>query len=298
MALIVETGAGVRGADSYNDLTFILSYLTARARNTENTWDTRTVDVQEAAARASTDYMDGRFGCRLKGRRQFTLEGAAAVGGVDVTSNPADGDTVTISTSTYTFRTTVLAPFEVAIGTTTADTAANLLALLAGSADIRTPALVGLSGAIEVGTPSLISLTLANDSELGNLTPLTQSAAALTLTAFSGGLDAGDQPREFPRTGLYLPDGGLVVGVPLLWRQAHAEYAVRAVAASLEADPTPLPAGSGPVTLDRRKVDDAVEKEIRYASPADGITSADIDPYPLADRMVKDFLFTGGTSFR
>lgn len=297
--LVVETGQGVRGANSYVTAAYVTGYLASRNRSTENDWDSATSTARDAACIEATAYIDWRFGPRFRGRRQFRINGAAAVGTVTVDSLPTDGDTLTIGADTYTFRPSPAAPFEVAIGADAAGTAENIRGALAGDAPAgavgdRTPAPVGISATIAASTPAVVSVALVNEGEAGNDTPLSQSGAALTLSAFSGGVDGGSQPLEFPRVGLVLPDGHTVVGVPRRLKDATAEYAVRALAASLAADPT-TPDGAGPIVAKLERVEGAVTEQTQYASPSQ---ARPLDPYPAADSLLVDYMYSGSRVYR
>jgi hypothetical protein len=64
MALIVETGLVVAGADSYVSLTYAEKYHENRANVT---WASATDEAKEAALRKATQYVDGRYYGRWKG---------------------------------------------------------------------------------------------------------------------------------------------------------------------------------------------------------------------------------------
>ena len=57
--LIVETGAGVPGAESYLSTADADAYLTARGHAA---WTEQAVDAKEAALRRATDYMEAVYG--------------------------------------------------------------------------------------------------------------------------------------------------------------------------------------------------------------------------------------------
>lgn len=66
MALIVETGAQVAGAESYAAVADATAYFAARANTT---WAALTTGAQEAALRNACDYIEAMYGTRWKGDR-------------------------------------------------------------------------------------------------------------------------------------------------------------------------------------------------------------------------------------
>lgn len=71
MALIVETGAGVSGAESYADVAAIDAYWAARPNNALATvWDGGDTDAKEGAAREATAYLDATYGSLYRGYRK------------------------------------------------------------------------------------------------------------------------------------------------------------------------------------------------------------------------------------
>lgn len=85
MALIVETGAVVAGAESYATI----AQANAYHMNYNNAaWDAADSEVQEAALRKATAYIDGRY--RFRGERASSLQVlawprvAVAVGGYEL----------------------------------------------------------------------------------------------------------------------------------------------------------------------------------------------------------------------
>lgn len=72
MALIVEDGTIVAGAESYISVTDADAYFLARSNAT---WAAiATTELKEAALRKATDYMVGRYGLRWKGDRVSELQ--------------------------------------------------------------------------------------------------------------------------------------------------------------------------------------------------------------------------------
>jgi flagellar hook protein FlgE len=129
----------------------------------------------------------------------------AATGAFTLTGNPSDGDTVTIGTTTYTFRTALTTTpstvaDEVLIGSTTADTLANL----AGAIDAATTGGQAAGTTYSVGTVANASVTATATTSGVNLTantvgtggnsiPTTTTTAngSFTSTSLIGGTAGG-----------------------------------------------------------------------------------------------------------
>lgn len=60
MGLVLETGAGVSGANAYADRTFATSYLSDRGGNTA--WDARTDAEKDVLLIQATDFIEKRWG--------------------------------------------------------------------------------------------------------------------------------------------------------------------------------------------------------------------------------------------
>jgi flagellar hook protein FlgE len=99
---------------------------------------------------------------------------AAASGVLTMTGNASDGDTVTIGGTTYTFRTNLSSPAvadEVSIGTTTADTLANLAAAINGTTGSGTTYSTGTTANASVtatATATTLSLVASTSGTAGN----------------------------------------------------------------------------------------------------------------------------------
>jgi len=295
MTLVLETGGGVQNANSYIPASFVLTYLTTRSRQTENSWSTLTADQQAAYCVAATDYIDTRWGNRFKGVRATYFDGAQAAGLIEFTGQPADTETITVGDYAYTFvaaLSVLSGDFEVLIGATAADTAANLTAAIQEDTnnDIYSTNIIAnqnADAAVDATTDTQINLSARVEGSAGNDITFSTTAGNITLTGFVNGRDEGSQPLEFPRSSLYDKDGVRVTGVPLNLKHATAEYAVRAANAALFQDPSVDASGRaliektiGPITL-------------RYA---DGATlDLLIKPYPAADKLLRDYITTTGT---
>ena len=66
MALVVETGAIIAGAESYVDVAAADTY---HLNNGNAAWATSTTQLKEAALRKACRFLDGKYRLRLKGRR-------------------------------------------------------------------------------------------------------------------------------------------------------------------------------------------------------------------------------------
>lgn len=76
MALIVEDGTGVVGAESYQAVTAIDAYWAARPQRAEAAlWDAGTSTNKEGAARGATDYVDGVWGPFFVGYQKTVAQG-------------------------------------------------------------------------------------------------------------------------------------------------------------------------------------------------------------------------------
>lgn len=76
MALTVEDGSGVYGADTYAALATVDAYWTARPHNAlAATWAAADDDDSEGAAREATAYLDATFGPYYRGVRAGDVQG-------------------------------------------------------------------------------------------------------------------------------------------------------------------------------------------------------------------------------
>jgi len=101
----------------------------------------------------------------------------------------------------------------------------------------------------------------------------------------------GVQALSFPRINLYDRDGVAVEGVPTKLQQAVAEYALRALTASLLSDPTT----DDNITTLRERVG-PIETETRYS---ENLVGYELPEYPAADALLYDYIIArGGRSYR
>lgn len=288
MSLIIETGAGVRGANAYGPVAYVSAYLTSLGRNTA--WDALTTSQANAAIVAGTAYIEKVFGPRFGGVRKVHFDPIQAEGLLVFGGAPNISSTILIGQTTYRFVNTLLQQNDVLIGGSAANARSNLRAAVNGDFEERGvsyheetvpnhQAVMGSSG-------ELVALA---DGQGGNYTPVSTTAPQITVTPFSGGADGGPQALSFPRAGLYA-NGAYVYGVPEAVRQAMAEYADRARTAQLLLDPTIDPSGMA-LAGTRQKVG-PIETETRFQEG--GALVNLIKPYPAADLLLEPYLIGGG----
>lgn len=76
MALSVETGAGIQGAESYAAVAIIDAYWAARTHDARAAvWSAATAPKKEGAAREATAYMDATWGPYYRGVRRGYVQG-------------------------------------------------------------------------------------------------------------------------------------------------------------------------------------------------------------------------------
>ncbi|MEP7285398.1 MAG: hypothetical protein ABI947_06490 [Chloroflexota bacterium] len=120
----------------------------------------------------------------------YTPAGTQASGSITLASNPADGDTLTVNGTLYTFKNTISATGHIKIGATAAITASNLFQAMIGSVTgagsayfagtTRIP-----SAAITVAAPNasnVIALTAVIFGTAGNAYTLAKTGSAVTLS--------------------------------------------------------------------------------------------------------------------
>lgn len=298
MALIVENGSGVAGANSYVAPSYVSAYLADRNRADENGWTDPEGAEESAACIAATDHVENRFR-QLFGGVQAWPDISTARATWEPTAQPSATQTVTIGGQVYTFRSgSVSSAGDVLIGATLSDSLENLLAAIKANEDEEGD----LFGAGTVANPDATAVRLLDDLLLvfasrsgtagnGVATTTTVTGATFNFATTVGGSNVRrPQPLSFPRAGLYDRDGFPIYGIPERLKWAVSEYAVRARAAALAPDPT-LDGYGGAVTRLREKVG-PIETEIEYLP---GTTASGTLPnYPAADRLLREFLRPGG----
>jgi hypothetical protein len=292
MDLIVENGTGIYGANAYAGRGYVRDYLTARNRATA--WNAATDAQRDAAIIAATDYIDRRFGQLFLGQKQFTDLTIYASNILQIRALPSDGDTVTIGTVTYTFRTAPAVANDVAIGTTVAEAAGALVAAMAGtgggSGTVAHPSASGdaLSASGDVIVRALVGVLASPISTSSSSTDLVWDSDELY-----GGSDAAEQTLEFPRLYLYSATGLSLSGIPDVLKKATAEYAERALSAALMPDPSYGSSGAQ-VARVYEKVG-PIEVETEYAS--DGSITV-TQKYPAADKLLMSLISSNGGVIR
>lgn len=301
MTLIVEDGTGVSGANAYTTLAAITTYLTDRARQSENSWDTIGTPAQEAADIAATDFVDRRWGHLFKGKQEF-VDVSAGRATLTFTGQPSNTETVVIDTTTYTFNTALGGANSVLIGANVAASILNLVnAVLAtssqegvthGSGTVVHPTVTAEEG---IGDTMLAVAREKGTAGNGISTTDTITAATWSSSTLSGGGDvAVSQPLEFPRINLFDRNRQLVSGIPTKLQHAVAEYAVRAVAAVLLPDPTMDPTGR--TVIEKMEKVGPIETQTRYEEGA--ALSQVLYPYPMADNLLKEYVMSTGGVIR
>lgn len=293
MKLIVEDGTGVYGANSYAGRGFVRDYLVRRNRNVD--WDAASDAVKDAALIAATDYIDRRFGPRFLGQKQFCDLKVFASNILQIRVLPVDGNTVTIGTVTYIFRTTAVVANDVAIGSTISDARGALLSALAGTGGgSGTVVHPSVSGGVLAGTGDVIVRALvAGILATGIPTSASNPNHVWDYSQLIGGVDDAEQSLEFPRTYLYSVTGFSITGIPELLKQAVAEYAERALVSVLMPDPQ-VEATGGQVIKTFDKVG-PVETEREYVG---GSSIQIFQKYPAADRLLSSFISSRGGVIR
>lgn len=122
-----------------------------------------------------------------------TIAGAAATGSLAFTANPADGDTVTIGSVVYRFKTTPEQANDIKLGSAVTNTLDSLEKTINGDGEEGTDYYAGTTTPLSVVTASVssqtLNLTAAEEGIAGNSIALASSDANVTPTAFSGGAD-------------------------------------------------------------------------------------------------------------
>lgn len=296
MAFIVETGSGTPGANAYVPVAFVTDYLAARGRSTENGWDALSDALRKAAIVKATDYIEQRWGPEFLGEKaNLDVVGREAVGSLDLTAPPLDGEELVVGQKTYRLVSALAQENDVLIGVDAETTVANLVSAINvdGDTDVYDSATLTNYEVVAYADVEELVIAARTTGDSGNLIAFSTDITGATISGtgfLEGGVDEGEQPLSFPRVELYSNDGRAVVGIPLKLKMATAEYAVRAVAAALHPDPTVDPRYL-PVTKKREKVG-PIEEETTY-----GAASAyPIVPYPAADNLLAEYVAASGQS--
>lgn len=272
MAFVVEDGTGQKGATSYGTIAGFRAYFADRG--VDVTAPVLSDVVIQGLLTVATDYIDTRWGERFKGVRRWPYLYARSV--LTITALPSDGETVTIGSVIYTFRTTPTLDFEIEIGNTLYLTLGNLGAgmNLEDNEDYAGYSFADLDvAALTLYTyyDDIVSTETLADGSFDQVTTSGQSNKS--------------QTTEFPRNNLYDSESGIVTGMPEKLKEATYEYAYRANSTTLAPDPVVHESGLRQIG-DRVKVG-PIETEVQFA----GETSVEITrPYPAADRLLQEYV--------
>lgn len=276
MAFIVEDGTGVKSANSYATVQEFKDYFADRPEDVSAILDA-TIQTLLVAA---TDYIDRRWGLRFLGRREFKTLAARSV--LTLSGLPLADETVTVGTVVYTWKATPDpdTATEVEIGSSAVVSLDNLIAALGAS---------GNTDFLDArfADPDVAALTImTTDDGVATTETMTNGAFGAATTS---GRSQKQQPLEFPR--LFLKDraGFDVTRVPDRLKAAVSEYAFRQNTADLDKDPITDDTGLRR-TEDFTKVD-VIEIKTEFAEET---TATITRPYPAADRLLREYIRTGG----
>lgn len=302
MSYTLETGAGTPGANAYTTVAFVTAYLTDRARETENAWDTIGATRQQQAVVAATDYIEKRYRSRFKGTPfRIEIAGRNAKGTVTFTAVPLEGEFVTVGAQAFKFTATLAAENDVLIGTGT-ESIDNLVDAAAGNTsnagvtyheDTRQNFEATLTK--NVDDPNVLDVVADMTGENGNSIALSTDVTGATASGATllAGLDQSAQPLSFPRAGLYTNRGEEVIGIPLRLKQSVAEYASRSLLALLAPDPETD--GTGVAVQAKTDKVGPIEESRTYA---EGAVPKVFTSYPAADELLAEYLTASGGTLR
>lgn len=299
MAFLVETGAGVPGANAYAPTSFVDAYLTDRARNAENGWQSLAATRKQQAVVVASGYIDRRWGPRFKGLRARPLvEGREAAGTLTLTALPLLNETVTVGLVVYRFVDALTQVNDVLRGASIATSAANLAAAITDGGDAVTSHALTVQNyeAIAAAVAGVVTIEAAQKGTSGNEIAFATNVTGATATGsgkLTDGLDEGPQGLLFPRSELRGWDGQLVIGIPWKLKAATAEYAVRSIAAALDPDLTRD--ASGALVQRKREKVGPIEEETEFAPGGEPRIYQD---FPAADRLLQEFLASVGSVIR
>lgn len=299
MALVIEDGSGVAVSNGYASLSYILNYLTERNRQTENSWSTAAIAVQEAHAIAAVDYIENRWRECFKGVKEFrSLTLAKAL--LTLTANPITASVVVIGSQTYNFVAAVASPDDVLIDTNTSLSINNLIdAINANPETIGTKFGTGTVGNVDATARAFEDDTMIAEAKLdglaGNLVATTTDVVGGTWSSATlvGGTDTGrPQPLSFPRVNLFDRDGIRVVGIPDRVKQATSEYAVRSLGSTLQPDPD---VDTGRAITSKLEKVDVITEQTQFQ--VGGVIQISV-PYPAADSLLREYIRATGIVMR
>ena len=299
MALTIETGAGVRGANAYFNAAFVDSFLAARGRSDENGWSGLGATEKDAIVVKGTDYFEKRWTGRVRGVRRFFFEDENATATVTFSGVPSADETITVGAEVYTWKASLTgAANEILLGGTATACATNFANAVVNDQDsegvTHGTGTVANAQATANADGTAVTLTAIAPGSSGDFTTISEASSNVTTTDFSGGLDGGQQPLIFPRESLYTRSGAKVEGVPIEAKNCAAEYVVRAAAGELAPDPT-ADAYGGTITRLREKVG-PIDTETEYLPGS--TTGSKLPAYPAADRWMRPYAKAAGRTIR
>lgn len=273
MAIIIEDGTGVKGANSYVSVSFFNDYFDARGNNPSLADSV----VQQLCVKA-TQYIDTTWGRKFKGFKQFS-KNLTSRSILSFTDQPANAESFTLDNTEYFFVTEVTGTNEILIGLSLWDTIANTVSVVSSSSNSSVESITG------------------DFEENKVIVYFTRDGVSSTETIANGSFDSAvsygrtslPQPLEFPRRALYYPDGSSVIGIPPNLKAATCEYALEANTTNL--NPSIAFNDSGQRLTMAREKTGPLESEKRFAETGDILT---IRPIPIADSLLKPFVSSGG----
>ena len=273
MTVIVENGTGVLKANSYVGLAYAQTYLQDRGKNVAP-WSTATKAQKEQALIKATDYIDKRFTLKFLGEVLFTELAVPAKNMLIVTALPAEDDTITFNTTTYTFKIASGGPTEITIGGSTDSCAFNIMSIASTQTDMLFSVL---------GSVVYMESVIADDVQY----PTSTDSDGIEFDSpilIGGSASSGQQPLCFPRT--------MFAGIPEVLKMATVEYAVRSMTDELMPDPVLDDTGQQV----RRKFEKVgpIEEETVYQSSGGVLFRV----YPEADVLLKTLITQNGGVYR
>jgi hypothetical protein len=265
MTMIVENGTGVLKANSYVGLAYAQTYLQDRGKNVVP-WSTASKAQREQALIKATDYIDKRFALKFIGDLLYTEMAVPGKNMLILTALPAEDDTITFNTTTYTFKASSGGPTEIAIGGSTDACAFNIMSMASSQTDMVFSVL-----------GSVVYMESAQAGEFSYPTSSDSDGIEFDSPVLTGGsTSSGQQPLCFPRT--------MFSGIPEVLKMATVEYAVRSMTDDLMPDPV-FDETNQPI---RRKLEKVgpIEEEIVYQV----ISGIHFRVYPDADALLRTLI--------
>ena len=290
MALIVENGSGVFGANSYGTIEECTSYLEDRGDTSWALTGTLTEAQKSAALIQATDYIEKKYGTRFSGIRSFPIKRSADAT-LKFSGQPNDNDTITIGSVIYRFVTTLAQANDVQIDSRLSVTMLNLIAAINFQVGFYHPSTLVNQDvyAVQLDGRNIV-LQARYDGEDGNeivvqcLPPITSNSPTLT----GGNMDGISQPLSFPRVGIYM-EGSPVRGIPQILKFSTFELAKRAIEDDLLPDPEQDASGRT-VVMKSEKVG-PIEDTVKFSGFAQIENLMRV--YPAAEKLLRPLLGSG-----